>query len=381
MLKYLMIGLMLLLPTQSLGFGLVGFSSPNLNTTIYENLLKDSEDCDTANWTRGATLSFTTQPDNSQIGITSDDSVLYLLQADSKNCLADGGSYVFRGQIKNLTEGESLEIKINGMDGADAREYGGAWGQPYTKVTIPFVATVGVNTYPIWSSTTGIGSPGIQMRDLQLAINPGAALYSTGDSICEYSQFFNEELRQDTSFNYTKWFMYDKNIAGIADGHGGAKLTDILGYLQAALDPETFPVVMIEGGINDLISNSVDPTAAMKVTYASMVTLAKANSDLVVLIAIPPFFDVAKHGWWTNFNDWIDTTYGSDSQIFIYHPADDIGDVDGYPDTAYYSASTLHPDLNGHKMMGERLVSLVPMPSSVLYINEYVQTAGTCVEP
>lgn len=214
-----------------------------------------------------------------------------------------------------------------------------------------------------------------------MARNPGVTLYSTGDSICELVRTPAGNLLQRST--YTQYFQYAKNIIAVNDGNAGDSLAMIYTRMQTSLASTSYPLIIIEGGFND-VNQYHTPLAEMEVTMTAMINFAKTKSDAVVVMNIPPNPLVSEQTKIEQvaFNDWL----LSQENILGFQHFDMLdvlgmggGSLDENP--IYYGGETdAHPIALGHKTIADALTAQVTMPNTTLYIADNITTGGTCVK-
>lgn len=370
--------------------GVVVFS--NKSDAGEENILIYSGDLNNTGlgkWYIYGTPTITVNGDYSQTIVQTTTAGTYAKQKMPENsCIIDEASYVFRGEIKP-SAGDWAQLKVQGS-------------QPSTGVYEDIYETTQAKTSPDWvpvtiafkGNQTGSGFDQgvfyvngptavntIDVRNLQIATNPGVTLYSTGDSICNYSV---DDVTVDSAINYTSYFAFDKNIVDYETGVSGEVLSEIYSRMQTDLASTTYPVIFIEGGMND-INNDLTPLATMQTTMTAMIDLAQTKADLVVVFGIPPNTsneDVQKQ---SQYNTWLESECASQGVEF-FDMVNVLGSGGGTygqeRDMTYYDATPvtqIHPNAVGHRAIADALISQITLPSSTLYVSDYVMSEGTCV--
>lgn len=359
-----------------------------------ENLLKYSEELTSSEWRTYGTPTITINGDGSQTIAQTTVNQGYARQKMINNeCVVDNGAYVFRAQVNPTGEDYAVVTVENSLireDGsADDYERILMMTTPkdtmdWIPITIPFRGNKATSPNAGYFQITGPNAINtIQVKNLQIASNPGTALYSTGDSICEYSY---NDFTVDSAANYTSFYGYDKNIVFINSGVAGELLSEIYSRMQVDLASTSYPVIFIEGGIND-INNNLTPLEDMMATMTAMIDLAKSRADRVVVFNIPPnvpWEDVEKQ---SQYNSWLTTECASQGPaVDCFDMVAVLGNGGGVygqeRNMAYYDADPaiqIHPTAAGHRAIADALISQINLPGTTAYIGDYVKTEGTCV--
>lgn len=367
-------------------FVLEGHKAPHVT---YENALNDSEDVTTDEWYRYyyTGTEVTDNGDGSQTYAQSTASTWYFKQHFGDNvCSAGLDNYVFRGEFA-VSPDELVFVKMfNGDDGS------GILAQPsltkyqhdeidWMKTTIPFtMSDIEVrNTYMLVAGPSTIST--VMWRKLQIAKNPGKTLYSTGDSITAFS--LNPDITVDGTTNYTSIYEYDHHIVADNAGVSSAPLADIYARMQTDLASTTYPVIFIEGGINDIVQFSV-PLETMKTTMTDMINYAKTKADLVVVFGLPPTNSevVEEKEQMVAYDAWLEPK-AAELGVQFFSMNDVLGDGHGDwgfgMNPLYYIGDNIHPTPLGHMALANALSAQVALPSSAKLINRYIKTDPTCV--
>jgi lysophospholipase L1-like esterase len=136
-------------------------------------------------------------------------------------------------------------------------------------------------------------------------------------------------------------------------GVAGNKLGQIRAIMIADLPRSPINAVLIEGGINDIIVASVDPTAQMMIDQAAMVAHAVGNGLQYQVYTIGPWkgateatWTAERQGWQDTYNAWVISTYDPRRVTDMFTILED----PGTPDTllaAFDSGDGLHPNAAG----------------------------------
>jgi hypothetical protein len=197
------------------------------------------------------------------------------------------------------------------------------------------------------------------------------ALYNNGDSIAFAAHIYT--LTPSKSNSYAALYANKYHINYVQKAIGGEILDQIRPRVVADLLGATYPIIFLEGGANDILQAESDPNASMQLNMELMISSAKSASNNILIIKVPSFpawnTEPEKQGWANTYNAWIDSTYGSDSEITII-------DISNYLLTADYTIGGLHPNLNGHVKIFEAIDFLIDSPLDVETYS-YVKTEET----
>lgn len=371
-----------------------------------ENRLLYSNDYSNTYWTKYGAPTFSTNPDGS-IKITqttaSGTFVREYNLGQEVPCIESLNSYVLRARLNPYQDGliqpyggisltnallDDLVTPVN--INQYARPYGTV---PYAKFVIPF--NVADTTY---LAIVGDGSvaKNIDVLDLQIVANPGYTLYSAGDSICEWSLNYDFDTPRtgdiDSVDNYTYFYAYDNNIVAFNDGLAGDLLSEIYTRMQASLTGKTYPIIFVEGGINDINAVTITPLVDMQTTMSNMITLAKSHADKVVVFTIPPNTnpigtDLQQQ---LDYNAWLATEAASQG-VQLFDMVAVLGDGSGTyglgRNYLYYTTQedpppddNNHPNAAGHQALADALSAQVTLPPTAKYTGTYITTTTECVQ-
>jgi hypothetical protein len=171
-------------------------------------------------------------------------------------------------------------------------------------------------------------------------------LYNCGDSIANQATVDIWSGAYGQRFNcYASLYANYYNVELEQKAAGGNKLADILSAVEDDFINNNYPVVFIEGGIND-INNEIAEVDAMLATMDEIVQLAKGASSNILLFNIPnaPGLDAEEKLEADEFNTELEIAYGSDSSITIV----DLWDLLETSDFNSQDNTGLHPTDLGH---------------------------------
>jgi len=355
----------------------------------YENLLKYSEDCTNVVWSKFGSPVITWYTDGSQRFVQTVASTSYLRQwitATVNDCLVDGGFYVFRAKLNTTGIADDyIRARLNNVgDGLGGLKTVQTLSYPegivdWSPVTIPFIAnTTGVGALSSSVQITGIPqmSTGLT-KDMQIVSDPGYTLYSAGDSICAYAI---NAGHVDGQAQYTGYYQHLKNITAVLAGAAGEVLSEIYARMQTDLATTAYPMIFIQGGINDINTAVSDPVPGMIATMTNMIILAKSRSDKVVVFNIPPNIGTAEEETWQLAYGLQLETLCATQGVQLFDMLAILGTgtgVEQNPD--YYDTGNVHPNSLGHQVIAAALGSQVSLPSTAKYIRPYITNEGGCM--
>lgn len=162
--------------------------------------------------------------------------------------------------------------------------------------------------------------------------------------------------------SYTQFTEDDDLFAVISDaGVAGNTTTQMVARFQSDVLDTQSPVVIIQGGINDIVSSGADPNATMQANIVSMLDDTIAAGYSPILINIGPWsgnvsWSGAKQTWTETYNTWAESYAITNSIPFV-----DIYDLlrDGTAINATYdSGDGLHPNVTGYGLIGSELATI-----------------------
>jgi lysophospholipase L1-like esterase len=143
-------------------------------------------------------------------------------------------------------------------------------------------------------------------------------------------------------------------LSGIAfstQGVSGDTLPQILSVLTGHTFKSSDNFVLIEGGINDIVQASVDPTTQMAIDQAAAVAFAIANELQYQVYTVGPWkahtsWTSEKQGWTDTYNQSIRDTYDPRRVTDMFTILEDPGAADTLL-AAFDSGDGLHPNATG----------------------------------
>ncbi len=348
-----------------------------------ENLIQYPEDLASDAWSRYGAPAITANGDGSQTVAQSVAAPNYVQQLMYTNeLLTEGESYLFRVQIKP-TSGEFARVRVNRYKNGSSYETFAPSTTPLDLVdwvpfTIPFQANMESSNPGYFQIEGPDTASSIRIKSLQIAVNPGTTLYSTGDSICDFS--INDTV-PDSSSQYTAFYAFSENIVAEKTGIAGGKLADINSNMQTDLASTHYPVIFIEGGFND-INVGPTPLAEMQTVMSAMIAYAKTRADHVVVFNVPPTLPQAQRALQYGYNTWLVTECANQGvqhfdMVAVLGTGGGAYGLDRNMD--YYAAAgggATHPNAAGHEALARALSGQVSLPSSKLLVESLEDDDG-----
>ena len=135
-------------------------------------------------------------------------------------------------------------------------------------------------------------------------------------------------------------------------GLGGETLTEINAYMAEAVPLEGETFVILQGGINSILTAAVDPNPAMRLAMQAMVDRAVSNNLDYCVINLAPFLNASgwsssRQSWAESYNAWVATTF-DDKYVDMYSALGDAGDSMALS-SDYDSGDGLHPNPAGFR--------------------------------
>lgn len=145
-------------------------------------------------------------------------------------------------------------------------------------------------------------------------------------------------------------------------GVGGDTLAQIQARLSSVIAGKRW--VVIQGGINDLVSADASTNAAMEATMTAMINTCLSAGVTPVLVNVGPWknqasWDATKQGYTDVYNAWL-ASYASTNSLPFFDmyslmesPADTLN-------AAYDSGDGLHPNATGYALIAQSLKNIIP---------------------
>ncbi len=347
-------------------------------TVLGANLIADPDDFNGADWTLYGAPTVTDNGDGTQTLAQTTSDQYYAKQDFDDSSMADKNFYVFKAMAHPAGLTDDIGYLLGRYYLYDGVTYDSSeiltsrprGVVPWSPFIFPFRAQYPANpTYINFLSGWGVNTvTTADFKEIALYEADGYTVYITGDSMCKFAVNSHDggtTQATDAVTIFGNYFSFDNEIAHYQNCVDGAELPDILVNAQADLLNRYYPLIILEGGVNDITSLPDGDLASMQSAMSDLIALAKKHAGHVVVFNCPPVQPAnsqERKDQITAYNAWLVGKCISEGvELFDFLSilsASGTGVDD--PDPAYYytgGSGAIHPRATAHQDIATALTN------------------------